>query len=76
MPRVDQYDPTTGESDEQTRDCEHCGRSRPLDTRRYVMTVQDYTDGAADYERSLLCRACWNHARETLRKWSEGEPYL
>lgn len=70
MARVNQYSPSTDESDGQTRDCEHCGRDRPLDTQRYVLTVQDHTDGTAAFERTLLCRACWKDARNTLRRWS------
>ena len=71
MSRVDQYDPTAVESDGQTRDCEHCGRDRPVDTQRYVLTIQDHTDATAAYERTLLCKSCWKKARDTLRRWSD-----
>lgn len=56
--------------EEQTLECEHCGCDRPLDTRRFVLTVQDHTDATADFDRTLLCRSCWNNARNTLRRWS------
>jgi hypothetical protein len=55
-------------NDEQHRDCERCGRDRPTDTERFAITASDFSDSTAAYEKALLCRDCWQNARDELRR--------
>ena len=54
--------------DEQRRDCDRCGRDRPTNTERFTITASDFSASTAAYERVLLCRDCWQNARDDLRR--------
>lgn len=57
---------TTGEQhDEQTRDCDRCGRDRPASPQRFTITASDETGG---YERAFLCGECWQEFRDEIRR--------
>ena len=60
--------PTSARSDEQTRDCDRCGRDRPTSIERFTVTASDFSAGTAAYERVLLCGDCWQNARDELRR--------
>lgn len=55
-------------ADEQIRDCDRCGRPRPMSTKRFSITASDFTAGTADYEQALLCGECWRQERDRLRR--------
>jgi hypothetical protein len=57
-----------GQTDKQTRACERCGRDRPTNTERFSVTVSDFTDATADFEKALLCGECWREFRDDLRR--------
>lgn len=46
--------PTGGQTTEQARECDRCGRDRPASTRRFTVTASDLTGATADYEQVLL----------------------
>jgi hypothetical protein len=60
--------PTDAQTTEQTRECDRCGRDRPANTERFTVTVSDFTDATADYERAYLCADCWRKFRDDLRR--------
>lgn len=59
---------TKTQSDEQQRNCERCGRTRPTNTERFTVTLSDFSDSTAAYEKALLCGECWQQVRDELRR--------
>lgn len=60
--------PTDGQTTNQTRECDRCGRDRPANTERFTVTASDFTAATADYEQALLCGECWREFRDDLRR--------
>lgn len=50
------------------RDCDRCGRDRPRDSGRFTVTVSDFSESTAAYERAFLCVECWRKFRDHLRR--------
>lgn len=61
------YTSKHAESDRCT-DCDRCGRDRPANPERFAIVASDTTDATIAYEKTLLCRECWQHARDDLRR--------
>lgn len=59
---------TDAQAAEQTTDCQRCGRDRPANPERFTITASDFTDATADYEKTLLCRECWERVRGEIRR--------
>jgi hypothetical protein len=50
-----------------TDECRVCGRDRPDRSERWSVTLSDYADSTAAFEKFGLCAECWRRLREELR---------
>ena len=50
-----------------TDECRVCGRDRPDRSERWSVTLSDYADSTAAFEKFGLCADCWRRLRDELR---------